>query len=60
MGKTIRALALLGCVCLLAGLPLFSQINTGRVLGTVTDQTGGAIAGAAVSSQIRRQVWRVT
>jgi len=30
-------------------LPLFSQINTGRVLGTVTDQTGGVIAGAMVT-----------
>jgi Carboxypeptidase regulatory-like domain len=28
--------------------PAFSQINTGRVLGTVTDQSGGAIAAAAV------------
>src|SRR3984893_4438526 len=27
---------------------LSAQINTGRILGTVTDQTGGVIAGAAV------------
>ena len=49
MSKTIRILALLGCVCFLAGLPLRSQVNTGRILGTVTDQTGGVIAGAMVT-----------
>src|SRR5580704_17244485 len=27
---------------------LSAQINTGRILGTVTDETGGVIAGAAV------------
>jgi hypothetical protein len=34
-------------VLLLAG-PLFSQTATGRIAGTVRDQTGGAIVGAAV------------
>ena len=29
--------------------PLFSQVNTGRILGTVTDQTGGVIAGASIA-----------
>ena len=48
MSKTTRILSLLSCVCLLAGLPLLSQINTGRILGTVTDQSGGVIAGATV------------
>src|SRR5579864_9272979 len=48
MSKTIRILSLLGCVCFL-GLPLFAQVNTGRILGTVTDQTGGVIAGAMVT-----------
>ena len=28
---------------------LFSQVNTGRILGTITDQTGGVIAGAMVT-----------
>src|SRR5437879_13550135 len=37
------------CLALLLGLPLFSQVNTGRILGTVTDQTGGVIAGAMVT-----------
>ena len=49
MRKMIRVLLILGCVCLLAGLPLFAQVNTGRILGTVTDQTGGVIAGAMVT-----------
>jgi hypothetical protein len=30
-------------------LSVSAQINTGRILGTVTDQTGGVIAGAMVS-----------
>jgi len=37
------------CVCFLLGLPLFAQVNSGRILGTVTDQTGGVIAGAMVT-----------
>ena len=34
---------------LLFSRPLFSQGNAGRILGAVTDQTGGAMAGAAVT-----------
>lgn len=30
-------------------LPLFSQGNAGRILGSITDQTGGAISGASVT-----------
>src|SRR5437588_10842646 len=30
-------------------LSLFAQINTGRILGTVTDQTGAVIGGANVT-----------
>ena len=30
-------------------LSLFAQINKGRILGTVTDQTGGVIGGASVT-----------
>ena len=30
-------------------LPAFSQANTGRILGSITDQTGGLIAGATVT-----------
>src|SRR5216684_6246075 len=46
--KMIRVVAGL-CLALLLGLPLFSQVNTGRILGSVTDQTGGVIAGAMVT-----------
>src|SRR5207245_4338007 len=34
---------------LLFSLPLFSQGNFGRILGTVTDQSGGVISGATVT-----------
>ena len=34
---------------LLVAAPVFSQTATGRISGTVKDQTGGAIAGAAVT-----------
>ncbi|MBZ5661329.1 MAG: TonB-dependent receptor [Acidobacteriia bacterium] len=34
---------------LLLCAPLFSQTNTGRIVGTVTDQSGAALAGATVT-----------
>src|SRR5882762_6116969 len=34
---------------LLFSLSAFSQANSGRILGSISDQTGGAIAGATVS-----------
>src|ERR1700693_4345007 len=34
---------------LLLCLPLFSQGSSGRILGTVTDQSGGVISGATVT-----------
>ncbi len=47
--KTAQALAAMIAVLLLC-LPLFSQGGeTGRISGTVTDQTGGAVAGATVT-----------
>src|SRR5216684_2434420 len=46
--KAISALgAALGV--LLFSVSLFSQANFGRILGTVTDQTGGVISGATVT-----------
>jgi Carboxypeptidase regulatory-like domain/TonB dependent receptor-like, beta-barrel len=45
----IRFVLRLCCAILLFGVLLFSQVNTGRILGTVTDQTGGVIAGATVT-----------
>jgi hypothetical protein len=46
-----KALQLLGGVMgmLLLSLPAFSQGSFGRILGTVTDQSGGTIAGATVT-----------
>ena len=41
---------LAGIIFLFAGaFPLYSQANLGRILGTITDQTGGVIAGATVT-----------
>jgi len=37
------------CAALLLSLPAFPQGNTGRILGTVTDQSGGYVAGARVT-----------
>ena len=51
--STPRKVRLLGAgislVWLLFCVPAFSQVNTGRILGTVADQTGGVIAGATVT-----------
>jgi hypothetical protein len=46
-----KAIQFLGgaLVILLISLPAFSQGNTGRILGTVYDQSGGTVAGATVS-----------
>src|SRR6266851_9287986 len=46
-----KAMQLLGGVMavLLLCLPLFSQGSSGRILGTVTDQSGGVISGATVT-----------
>src|ERR1700704_3614659 len=46
-----KVIQLLGGVMgmLLLCLPLFSQGSSGRILGTVTDQSGGVISGATVT-----------
>ena len=46
--KIVRQVGLFAGTCLMC-LPLIAQTNAGRVLGIVTDQTGAAIAGAAVT-----------
>jgi len=46
--KVVSLLALMLGVLLVA-VPMFSQTATGRLSGTVKDQTGGSIAGAAVA-----------
>src|SRR5712692_8192704 len=46
-----KAIQLLGGTmgALLLCLPLFSQGSSGRILGTITDQSGGVISGATVT-----------
>src|SRR6266436_7509739 len=44
----IRILGTLICLMLAVAVPLTSQTTTGRILGTVSDQSGAAVAGAAV------------
>ena len=39
----------LSVVAFLVSVPLFSQGNLGRITGTITDQSGGAISGASVT-----------
>src|SRR5580700_6836838 len=46
--RTVQLVALVICLFLIC-LPLFSQGNAGRILGTVTDQSGGVMAGAKVT-----------
>ena len=48
LGSGIRIL-LVSIGALLFSLPVFSQANLGQILGAVTDQTGGVIAGAMVT-----------
>ena len=47
--RTALALMAIAGMVLLLGLPLFSQSSNGRILGTVTDQSGGAVVGASVT-----------
>jgi hypothetical protein len=42
--KTMQALTV-SLALMLSALPAFSQLNLGRILGAVTDESGGAIAG---------------
>src|SRR5713101_9997797 len=43
----------------LISLPLFSQANAGRILGSVIDQTGGVMAGATVTvTDVQRGISR--
>jgi Carboxypeptidase regulatory-like domain len=48
-GKTLFMLGATVGVFLFVSLPLFSQGSNGRILGTVTDQSGGVISGATVT-----------
>jgi hypothetical protein len=46
--RAIQALCL-SMGALLVCVPLFSQGNLGRLTGTITDQSGGVVAGATVT-----------
>src|SRR5712671_1229396 len=49
--KAARAMQAL-CLCIgvfLVCVPLFSQGSQGRILGTITDQTGGVVSNATVT-----------
>src|SRR5260370_10532458 len=47
-----KAMCALGAILgvLLFSLSLFAQGNFGRILGTVTDQSGGVVSGATVTA----------
>ena len=47
--QALERLFLTFAVALLASLPAFSQGSAGRILGAVTDQSGGAVTGATVT-----------
>lgn len=46
--SVVCLLFLIFSICVIS-LPVFSQGNAGRILGTITDQTGGTVAGATVT-----------
>jgi hypothetical protein len=50
MHSPLHVVRVLGIVCLLLAIsvPLFSQTTSGRILGSVSDQSGAGVAGAAV------------
>jgi hypothetical protein len=50
MHSPLNGIRVLGMVCLILALavPLISQTTSGRILGSVSDQSGAAVAGAAV------------
>ena len=47
-GSAVIVFILIVALSLMSPSPLFSQGSTGRILGTITDQSGGAVAGAVV------------
>src|SRR5260370_13771376 len=48
LAEVVRVLAVV-CAILLAGVATHPQGNTGRILGVVTDQSGGYVAGAKLT-----------
>src|SRR6202049_575349 len=51
MARARKAICVLGSILgvLLFSVPLFSQGSSGRILGDVTDQSGGVVSGATVT-----------
>ncbi|HUC52978.1 MAG TPA: TonB-dependent receptor [Candidatus Cybelea sp.] len=48
LANLARVLAVL-CIALMVGVAAYPQGNTGRILGVVTDQSGGNVAGATIT-----------
>jgi hypothetical protein len=48
-GHRFVVVFVLAFLAVLASLPAFSQGNAGRILGAITDQSGGAVNGATVT-----------
>src|SRR6201997_2768624 len=48
-GKLLGVFGAILSLCLLVSAPVFPQGNNGRILGVVTDQSGGYVAGASVT-----------
>ena len=58
--KSIAVVVFAASLSLLTCVPGFSQGNVSRILGTVTDQSGGAIVGATVTvTDVQRGIPRV-
>src|SRR6267143_1897412 len=61
MHSTSNGIRILGIVCLVltVALPLISQTTTGRILGTVRDQSGAALPAATVTvTDVQRGITR--
>ena len=57
--RSFAHLLLTTIIVLFMCLPLFSQGSAGRIIGTITDQSGGAIAGANVTvTDVQRNIAR--
>src|ERR1700747_3348357 len=48
LANLARVLVVL-CIALMVGVAAYPQGNTGRILGVVTDQSGGNVAGATIT-----------
>src|ERR1039458_6189917 len=61
MHSPSNGIRVLGIVCLVLALtvPMFSQTTSGRILGSVSDQSGAGVAGAAVVITENERVLRV-